>query len=122
MRTSLLACLALAATTCTAFNVTLFASKDCTGNKKKNLGDLKVSDGCKKLEGDIKGSVFIDWMTEADNAAVFTAYGGEKCCVLKFVDSLKWQDECMDISKLDSIRVVNPDDLEKGKKGENYMC
>jgi hypothetical protein len=83
---------------------------------------MKASDGCTKIEGDINGSIMIDWSTENDNAEVFAFHYGEKCCVASFIRGLMWQDECMEIyGGAGSIRVVNPDDVEKGGKDQDYM-
>lgn len=120
MRTSLLPLLALAITT-TAYKVTIYETTDCTGDKLKDVGLVDVSAGCQKIE-DVKGSVKIEWTDDADNALSFTTYSGDKCCVPYYRDTLIWQDECLELGKIRSFRVVDAADIAKGKEGEDYMC
>jgi hypothetical protein len=126
MRTGLLTYLALAVPICTAFDITLFSTDDCTGNKTKPLKDIKISDGCKNIEGDITGSAWVDWSSEDDNAAILVLHRGDKCCIGEFQRVFMWQDECLPIiggaAVANSIRVVNPEEVEKGPEGEDYMC
>jgi hypothetical protein len=85
---------------------------------------MKVSDGCKTIEGDVTGSAWVDWSTGDDNAAIFVFHGGDKCCIGEFQRAFIWQDECMEIvgGAGTSIRIVNPEETEKGLEGEDYMC
>jgi len=116
----LFAFVTLAVTTTNAFKVTLYKNNNCTGSTK-DVGEIKIATGCQKV-GDVKGSVKIEWTDETDNDVVFTAYRGDNCCVVEFAGTLMWQDECLDLDKKQSFRVVGAEDVEKGKKGEDYMC
>lgn len=124
MRTSLFArtvALAFAATTA-AYNVTLYNTADCTGDQLTILGDFSVEKGCQKIEGDIKGSIKIEWSGDADNAVSFSTYRGDKCCTAYFEKTLMWQDECMEVGAVRSFRIIDPEDVAKGKEGEDYQC
>ncbi|KAH8730568.1 hypothetical protein GQ44DRAFT_723397 [Phaeosphaeriaceae sp. PMI808] len=124
MRASFFACAVAFAFTATtaAYNVTIYDTKDCTGGKSKVLGEFNVEKGCQKIEGDIKGSIKIQWSGDADNAFSFSTYKGDKCCTAYYDSTLIWQDECMELGKVRSFRVISPEDIAKGKKDENYQC
>lgn len=117
--------LSLGLTAAAAFKVTLFETANCTGSKTTDLGDIKVANGCQKLGLD-KKSIKFEWVDEADNALQFTTFDGDKCCVANFASATIWQDECVDLFEERSFdmsfRVINPENVEEGKQGEDYGC
>lgn len=121
MHPSIVTVLALAVTTATAFNVTLYQTTNCTGTTKQSMGEIKVPSGCQKVK-DIKGSVKIEWTDEADNDLVFSTYSSDKCCIGKYHTFLMWQDECLELRDDKSFRVIGAQDVEKGKAGQSYVC
>ncbi|KAF2814143.1 uncharacterized protein BDZ99DRAFT_459852, partial [Mytilinidion resinicola] len=106
-----------------AFSITWIENSECEG-KTAPLGELKLTDGCQKVGGGNSTGMEglnIGWTTAEDNDLVVAFFGDENCCNGINIGSSGWTPDCTS-SVMKSYRVMDPNDINKGKDGENYDC
>ncbi|KAH7137925.1 hypothetical protein B0J11DRAFT_513200 [Dendryphion nanum] len=106
-----------------AWNITLHSAQDCLG-APKTLGNLKLEDGCHKLSSIAKDSKSLtpDWSEDLDNEYVLMTFSDVNCCNGASGALISWRTDCVNLAMYQSIRVVDPKDINKGKKGDKYDC
>ncbi|CAI6338036.1 unnamed protein product [Periconia digitata] len=134
-----LTALLLFSTTALAFNLRFFnglpddndVCKDSDEVADLIIRDPKLSDGCQKLDPAIGGkSMLVDWTKEEDNDLIIQFFYDEYCCngqTGSISIRTGWSDKCKFVSKeygegKKSFRIMDPDDINKGKEGEKYDC
>lgn len=105
-----------------AYNITLFETAECEG-KSTNVGLLGVGDGCQKLDGAMSG-LGVGWSGDDDNELVLMTFGDENCCNGIAGTAMGWSADCQGVATVvtKSFRVMDPNDINKGKEGQNYEC
>lgn len=123
MRTATLLTTLFAASTF-AFNVTLHENTYCEGTLKV-YEDIKVEDGCQKVEAvnSQSGGITVQWTDKKDNDLSVAFFDNDNCCNGGPEGSRGWGvDDCTSMNTAASFRVMDPSDINKGKEGENYEC
>ncbi|KAF2823989.1 hypothetical protein CC86DRAFT_421735 [Ophiobolus disseminans] len=128
MWTNILVPLSILSATTTAFNFSAYTSKDC---EKKAFSvmkpDVKLEDGCQPFAPfpDIQ-SMQLQWKGDKDNKQMLATFKTGDCCWADLLHTYGWEDECIDFNgnELYSFRIFDPEDLDKGKDGEEdrYKC
>ncbi|PVH92231.1 hypothetical protein DM02DRAFT_295775, partial [Periconia macrospinosa] len=94
------------------------------------IRDPKLSDGCHKLDSKLGGkAMLVDWTKEEDNDLMIAFFYDESCCngqTSEISIRTGWTDKCKYVPSgsgwYKSWRVMDPNDINKGKEGEKYEC
>ncbi|KAH7116269.1 hypothetical protein B0J11DRAFT_594105, partial [Dendryphion nanum] len=129
MRTSTAALLLSTIAFSSAFDLNFFQLKGCIGDNKL-LSNFTLETGCHSFNefGPGNESLAVQWSNELDNDYLVMAFADVNCCngAWNSPSSWGWRDECMHFDGFKSIRVVDPNDINRGGKlwGEpaNYEC
>lgn len=104
-----------------AFNTSMYTSESCTG-----LGvgyDKQVSDGCQTDGTANLAGIVNEWASEEDNKQLLVTYKEMNCCHANMVQIINWKVGCQEVtSGVGSWRILNADDWDSGKAGDNYTC
>ncbi|KAH7395020.1 hypothetical protein DE146DRAFT_67929 [Phaeosphaeria sp. MPI-PUGE-AT-0046c] len=107
-----------------AFQITTYTSKMCTGASAKVT--LNVADGCNTFRAGETQAIIMPWLSDMDNDQLLVTYSGETCCHADMTATYGWEDGCTPfvVQGVKSWRVIDPNDPDKGKESEadNYAC
>ncbi|CAI6331771.1 unnamed protein product [Periconia digitata] len=121
LSTAALLVLGLLGTQASAFTLMTYTSTSCTGLSPEE--ETSVDKGCTTYTNGKFRSIINNWSSNDDNKLLLAFYSDEKCCHANMVETFSWTDGCQEVKDgIKSWRVVDPDEPEKGKKGEDYMC
>jgi hypothetical protein len=63
------------------------------------------------------------WNSEEDNNAIIAFYTDDKCCHTTKLQTITWTDGCFELmAGAKSLRVLNPEEPDRGIEGETYIC
>lgn len=105
----------------TAFNFTTYGTPQCTGLSVIEVTD--IAKGCMETKGSGVSAIISRWTSEADNNLLIALYSDNTCCHANVLDTVVWTAGCSEVpAGVHSWRVLDPNDPDKGKEGDNYTC
>ncbi|PGH20076.1 hypothetical protein AJ80_03726 [Polytolypa hystricis UAMH7299] len=104
-----------------AFRIGLYTNGRCTGQRSQFTANL--ASGCSNERAGTFGGIINEWESEKDNKVLLATYSDRNCCHANLIQMVDWTDGCVALEgTANSWRVVNPDDPDAGKEGEDYTC
>ncbi|RDL40704.1 uncharacterized protein BP5553_00683 [Venustampulla echinocandica] len=104
-----------------AFISYLYTTQQCTGTTTSY--NATIARGCSTdRAGEFLGLIN-KWDTDADNKVIFATYSDKRCCHANLIKIYNWSEGCEQVAGgAQSWRVLNPDEPDKGKEGDDYSC
>jgi hypothetical protein len=73
--------------------------------------------------GRTTGALINPWTSEEDNKLILATYSDASCCHANLVQMLGWDDDCVALKGgVKSFRALDPEEPDKEREGESYVC
>jgi hypothetical protein len=104
-----------------AFELHMYTTKQCTGTATTEV--TQVENGCSNFRGGSSSGIINRWSNETDNALLLATYSDETCCHANLIETFTWTAGCSELKDgVQGWRVLDPNEPDKGKEGDNYSC
>ncbi|KAF2196390.1 hypothetical protein GQ43DRAFT_259484 [Delitschia confertaspora ATCC 74209] len=105
----------------TAFELHMYGTKQCTGMATQEI--TAVEKGCSTSGAGSVQAIINNWSGDSDNKLLLATYSDKSCCHANLIETLTWTAGCTQLQGgVQSWRVLDPNEPDKGKDGDNYTC